>query len=45
MLPVLRMGLQGPLNQDNSNKMWQLQGTIKLETNFIHINVLKYIYI
>jgi len=42
MLPVLRMGVQGPLYQDNSNKMWQLQGTIILETYFIHIYVLKY---
>ena len=28
MLPVLRMGVQGPLYQDISNKIWQLQGTI-----------------
>jgi len=42
MLPVLRMGVQGPLYQDNSNNMLQLQGTIILETNFIHICVLKY---
>jgi len=45
MLPVLRMGVQGPLYQDNSNKMRQLQGTIILETNFIHIYVLKYIFL
>jgi len=43
MLPVLRMGVQGPLHQDNSNKMRQFQGTIILETNYIHIYVLKYI--
>jgi len=23
MLPVLRMGVQGPLYQDNSNNVWQ----------------------
>jgi len=45
MLPVLRMGVQGPLYQDNSNKMRQLQGTILLETNFIHVYVLKYIFL
>ena len=28
MKPVLRMGVQGPLYQDNSNDMQQLQGTI-----------------
>ena len=41
MLPVLRMGVRGPHYQDNSNKMGQLQGTIILETNFIHIYVPK----
>ena len=45
MLPVLRMGVQGPLCQDNSNKMGQLQGTIILETSYIHIYVLKYIFL
>jgi hypothetical protein len=40
MLPVLRTGVQGPLYQDNSNNKRQLQGTITLETNFIHIYVL-----
>ena len=45
MLPVLRMGVQEPLYQDNSNKMWQLQGTITLETNFIRIYVLNYIFL
>jgi len=44
MLPVLRMGVQGPLYQDNSHKMRQLEGTIILGTNFIHIYVLKYIF-
>ena len=39
------MGVLGPLYQDDSNKMWQLQGTIILETNFIHIYVLKYIFL
>ena len=43
MLPVLRVGVQGPLYQDNSYKMWQLQGTIILETNLILIYVLNYI--
>jgi len=28
MLPVIRMGVQGPLHRDNSNDMRQLQGTI-----------------
>jgi len=37
------MGVQGPIDQDNSNKMQQLQGAIILEINFIHIYVLKYI--
>jgi len=45
MLPVLRMGVQGPLYQDSSNNMQQLQGAIILETNFIHIYVLKYIFL
>ena len=43
MLPLLRMGAQGPLYQDSSNKTRQLQGTILLETNLIHIYVLKYV--
>jgi len=45
MLHVLRMGVQGPHYHDNSNKVQQLQGTIILETNFIHIYVLKYIFL
>ena len=45
MLPVLRMGVQGPLYQDNSRKMLQLQETIILETNFINVYVLKYIFL
>ena len=45
MLPVFRMGVQGPLYQDNSNKIWQLQGTITLETNFILMYVLNYIFL
>jgi hypothetical protein len=45
MFPVLRMGVQGPLHQDNANKMWQLQETITLETKFIHIYVLKHIFL
>ena len=43
MVPMLRMGVQGQLYQDKSNNMRQLQGTIILETNFIHIYVLNYI--
>jgi hypothetical protein len=43
MLPVLKMGVQGPLYQDNSNNMWQLQGIILVETNFFDIWVLNYI--
>jgi len=39
MLPMLRIGVQGPLYQDNSNNMQQLQGAIILETNFIPIYV------
>jgi len=45
MLPMLRMGVQGPLYQDNSSNMQQLQETIILETNFIHIYVLKYTFL
>ena len=45
MLTVLRMGVQGPLYQDSSSGMSQLQGTIILETNFIHIYVLNYIFL
>jgi len=43
MLPVLRMGVQGPLDQDNPNKTWQLQGTIIRDTNLIHMYTLNYI--
>jgi len=42
---VLRMAVQGQLFQDSSNKMWQLQETIILETNFIRIYVLNYIFL
>jgi len=34
------MGVKGPLYEDNSNNMQQLQGTIILETYFIHIYIL-----
>jgi len=44
MLPVLRMSVQGPLFQDDSNKMQQLKGTLTLETNFMHIYFLKHIF-
>jgi hypothetical protein len=37
--------VQGPLCQDNSNNMWQLQGTVILGTNCLHIYVLKYIFL
>jgi hypothetical protein len=42
---MLSMGVQGPLYQDNSNKMWQFQGTFLVETNFFDIYVLKYIFL
>jgi hypothetical protein len=45
MLPVLRMGVQGPLYQDNSNNTRRLQGTILVETNFVDIYVLNYIFL
>ena len=45
MLPVHRVGMQGLLYQDSSNKMWQLQGTITLETKFISIYILNYIFL
>jgi len=38
-------GCARPLYQDNSNNMYQMQGTIILETNFIHIYVLNYIFV
>jgi hypothetical protein len=37
MLPVLRMGVQVPLYQDNSYNIRQLQGAILVETNFFDI--------
>jgi hypothetical protein len=45
MLPVLRKGVQGPLYQDDSHNMEQLQGTILVETNFFDIYVLNYIFL
>jgi len=33
MLPVLRMGVQGPLHQDKSINMQQLQVTIIIQAN------------
>ena len=45
MLPVLRMCVQCPFYQDNSNNMWQLRGTFILEANVIHIFVLNYIFL
>jgi hypothetical protein len=45
MLPVLKTGIQKTLNQDHANNMWQLQGKILLETNFIQIYVLNYIFL
>jgi len=44
VLPVLRMSVKGPLYQDNSNNMQQMQVTITLETNFIHIYTQNYIF-
>jgi len=43
MLPVFRMDVQGPLYQDNSNKMRQLQGTIILRDKF-HSHLCSKIY-
>jgi hypothetical protein len=45
MLPLLRMGVQGSLYQDNSYNMRQLQGTTLVETNFCDIYVLIYIFL
>jgi len=45
MLLVPRMSVQGPLFQDSSSKMRQFKGTLTLETNFMHIYVLKYIFL
>jgi len=45
MLPVLRIGVEGTLYQDRPDKMRELQGTIKRETNFIRIYDLKYIFL
>jgi len=45
MLPILRMGVQGPLYRDDSNKVRQLQRTIILDTSFIHTYILKYIFL
>jgi len=45
MSSVFRMGVQGPLYQEDSNKMWQLQGTIILETDFIRNYVLNYTFL
>jgi hypothetical protein len=42
---VLRMGVQGPLYQDNSNATQQLQGTIIIQKHFIHTSVLNYIFL
>jgi hypothetical protein len=39
------MGVQRPLSQDNSSNMQQLQGPIIIQANFIHISVLKYVFI
>jgi hypothetical protein len=40
LLPVLKIGMQVPLYQENSDKLWLLLETIILEENFIHIYVL-----
>jgi hypothetical protein len=44
ILPVLRMGVQGPLYQDNSNNKRQLQGTIKLHRYKVHSLLCSKIY-
>jgi hypothetical protein len=43
--PVLKMGVQGPLYQDNSINMRQLEGTIILDTHFIHNYVINYSFL
>jgi hypothetical protein len=43
MSPVI-MGVQAPLYQDISNNMQQLQGTVIIQTNFIHVSVLNHIF-
>ena len=45
ILPALRMGVQGPLHQDKSINMQQLQVTIIIQTKFIHISVLNCIFL
>lgn len=45
MFPVLRMDVQGPLNQGMENYMQRLKGTVVIRTNFISISVLKYIFL
>jgi hypothetical protein len=40
MFPVLRIGMPRPPKQENSNNMQQLQGTVIIKTNFVHISVL-----
>jgi hypothetical protein len=43
---VFKMGVRQPFCKDISNNMKQLQGTTTvLQTNFIHIYVLKYIFL
>jgi hypothetical protein len=43
-LGVLKVGVQGRLFQENSNDIQHFQGTIKMQTNFIHVCVLNYIF-
>jgi hypothetical protein len=41
-LPVPRIGVKSPLNQENSSRMQQLQGQIVIQRHFIHVSVLNY---
>jgi len=45
ILPVLGMGVPGLLYQDNLCNIQQLQGTIIIQTNLIHISVLNNIFL
>ena len=45
ILPVLGMGVQGLLYQDNLCNIQLLQGTVIIQTNFIHISVLSNIFL
>jgi hypothetical protein len=44
ILRVLIVCVQGLFCQQNSNNMQRFQGTIIIQTNFIHICILNYIF-